>query len=764
MNRTYDVFISYSHKDSTVANTVCAKLEESSIRCWIAPRDIVPGADWGASIIDGIEAAEIMLLILSAEANASPQVKREVERAVHKGRHIIPLRIEDIPLSKSLEYFLSSPHWLDALTPPLEKHLDQLVRTVKAVLGAKEPSRATCPECEKKIVSKARLEGRKIRCPGCQAVFLVPAADSTPPKPRVTPVARRKRAGSSWIKPATRLVALLAIAGGSWLYTQVSGDGLGAVQPSEDPQPVDPRRGKAGDGEAPPSNEQLGTSQGIEPTGPSPVDIEHARGLVRDVSEATTLKGLRELIVKGVRACSSTPQACKVAGLDQSLDDARQRVIEHEELLDELEQLEAGIEAITTLAQASALERASAKIQAALDVEAIDARLLTLSADLDKKVSNTVQRVSKASEAVELITGLEDLLAQVPAGERQSSLKQLASPALDLIDRTIQEADSPQDLGSVAAALSKVAKSQSFPTSELEVRKQTLVARSIKLLANCKTPEEALKLLIACDGSLAVVEASPLREQLISSANHPLSVVSAAVSEVSSIIADEAQPLVTSLASFDSQAFGSAIDEWHGRLVSAIDQEVAEARNLKVKSNFADDLNALAGDLPKGKLRTRLSAQHTALAASIEKEWKDLFDEGDRLLANRQFVAAKSAFKKIQSLSPRKSRFQWIAKLKEIETTQRRGDDYNGKKGKKEHMTAVVSLEELLKANPDERDFNGKLITQSATEALVASCRWLESYFSQLYKATRTRDSNNYRKRYRDKRIKAESDLRAYRN
>ncbi|MBQ6334927.1 MAG: toll/interleukin-1 receptor domain-containing protein [Erysipelotrichaceae bacterium] len=49
----HDVFISYSHKDSFVAQAVCAKLEEAKIRCWYAPRNIPAGAEWATSIMDG---------------------------------------------------------------------------------------------------------------------------------------------------------------------------------------------------------------------------------------------------------------------------------------------------------------------------------------------------------------------------------------------------------------------------------------------------------------------------------------------------------------------------------------------------------------------------------------------------------------------------------------------------------------------------------------------------------------------------------------
>jgi len=130
----HDVFISYSSKDKQVADAICNKLESERIRCWIAPRDILPGKDWGEAIIDAIESSKVMLLVFSSHANQSVQIKREVERAVNKGVPVVPLRIEDIKPTKSLEYFISTQHWLDAISPPLEKHLDYLVGTVRILL------------------------------------------------------------------------------------------------------------------------------------------------------------------------------------------------------------------------------------------------------------------------------------------------------------------------------------------------------------------------------------------------------------------------------------------------------------------------------------------------------------------------------------------------------------------------------------------------------------------------------------------------------
>ena len=86
-----------------------------------------------------------MVLVYSAKANDSPQIKREVERAVNRGLSVIPFRIEDVPMSTTLEFFMSMPHWLDALTPPLQDHLDRLADTTRLILERAGAALATPP-------------------------------------------------------------------------------------------------------------------------------------------------------------------------------------------------------------------------------------------------------------------------------------------------------------------------------------------------------------------------------------------------------------------------------------------------------------------------------------------------------------------------------------------------------------------------------------------------------------------------------------------
>ena len=130
----HDVFISYSSVDKTAGETVCSILEQNGISCWMAPRDITPGLDFAEAIIDGIKSSKLFILVYTASSNNSKQVIREVDRAIHFGLQVINLRLEDVPMSKQLDYYLSSVHWLDAKAPPLEEHVNKLSGVIKILI------------------------------------------------------------------------------------------------------------------------------------------------------------------------------------------------------------------------------------------------------------------------------------------------------------------------------------------------------------------------------------------------------------------------------------------------------------------------------------------------------------------------------------------------------------------------------------------------------------------------------------------------------
>jgi TolB-like protein/Tfp pilus assembly protein PilF len=132
---TPTVFISYASQDVAVANAVVEALECHGAKCWIAPRDVVPGEFYSGAIVHAIDAAKVIVLVLSENAATSQHVLREVERASSKRHPVVAFRIDLAPMPAELEYFLNTSHWLDASAVGVEHALPKLVDAVQRAMA-----------------------------------------------------------------------------------------------------------------------------------------------------------------------------------------------------------------------------------------------------------------------------------------------------------------------------------------------------------------------------------------------------------------------------------------------------------------------------------------------------------------------------------------------------------------------------------------------------------------------------------------------------
>jgi hypothetical protein len=214
----HDIFISYSSKDKVIADAVCAKLEENGVRVWIAPRDVLAGADFAESIVDAIDNSKLVVLIWSARANHSGHILNEVNQAFDQGIAIIPFRIQDVPPDGAMRYYIGRTHWLDAIDPPLEKHIARLVQIVLTNLGHDQDAKAklVTPEQSKAVVPAGP--------PPPSARQVVPTEDldeeagaekDAPARPsRPTERQRGSRAGQPGAAGRRKLSLLIPIAAG----------------------------------------------------------------------------------------------------------------------------------------------------------------------------------------------------------------------------------------------------------------------------------------------------------------------------------------------------------------------------------------------------------------------------------------------------------------------------------------------------------------------------------------------------------------------
>lgn len=145
-----NIFISHSSKDAAAAERICALLEREGHRCFIAPRDICPGKEYAEEIIRGLEESAAVILLMSENANQSPHVLREVEHAVSNRIPILVYKLENVVLTKSMEYFLMTHQWVDqreggndALILDFVRELESREGEKKAENGTKRPEDST---------------------------------------------------------------------------------------------------------------------------------------------------------------------------------------------------------------------------------------------------------------------------------------------------------------------------------------------------------------------------------------------------------------------------------------------------------------------------------------------------------------------------------------------------------------------------------------------------------------------------------------------
>lgn len=140
----HDVFISYSHHDAEIRAEIVEKLESAGIRCWYAPRNIQAGEEWADAITRGLKDSRALILIFTEASNDSSQVLREVGLAVDLKKPIFPCRCDETIPSGSMQYYLSTLHWLD-FTDEDDEFPDELPELIRTKLSEEKPAEVPEP-------------------------------------------------------------------------------------------------------------------------------------------------------------------------------------------------------------------------------------------------------------------------------------------------------------------------------------------------------------------------------------------------------------------------------------------------------------------------------------------------------------------------------------------------------------------------------------------------------------------------------------------
>jgi hypothetical protein len=127
------IFITYSSKDQKVARTICTALENRGLICWISARNVKPGQNYQEQIVRAIRTARVMVLVFTANANNSNEIKKELALASQNNLVVIPVRIEDVAPNEAFAYEFATRQWID-LFEDWEKSISELVELIAAIL------------------------------------------------------------------------------------------------------------------------------------------------------------------------------------------------------------------------------------------------------------------------------------------------------------------------------------------------------------------------------------------------------------------------------------------------------------------------------------------------------------------------------------------------------------------------------------------------------------------------------------------------------
>jgi len=124
-----------------------------------------PAAGYAGAIVRAIEAAPVMVVVVSGEANQSEHVPHEFEVACNHvaldhGVVVVPFRVDSIESTEEMVHYFAVEHRVDAVTPFLESHI---ARLVEVVLGILRSTSATTREQAPEDVSPAHAVTRPPR-------------------------------------------------------------------------------------------------------------------------------------------------------------------------------------------------------------------------------------------------------------------------------------------------------------------------------------------------------------------------------------------------------------------------------------------------------------------------------------------------------------------------------------------------------------------------------------------------------------------------
>jgi TolB-like protein/Flp pilus assembly protein TadD len=131
--QTADVFLSYSRDDKARVLELTQRLRSAGVSVWIDQGGIDGAALWGESIVNALENAKVLLLVVTPSAVASHNVAKEVMLTSERKGHILPVHLEPTTIPASLKYPLAGIQHIEYYNGDTEANFQTVLASLKSL-------------------------------------------------------------------------------------------------------------------------------------------------------------------------------------------------------------------------------------------------------------------------------------------------------------------------------------------------------------------------------------------------------------------------------------------------------------------------------------------------------------------------------------------------------------------------------------------------------------------------------------------------------
>jgi adenylate cyclase len=129
-----EVFISYSREDASRVLELAGRLREAGVSLWIDQGGIDSASPWSEQIVNALDSAKVLLLMVSESAVHSHNVTKEVALVSERKGHILPVHLQRTMIPASLKYQLAGLQHVEYFDPAqADANLKAILRSLERI-------------------------------------------------------------------------------------------------------------------------------------------------------------------------------------------------------------------------------------------------------------------------------------------------------------------------------------------------------------------------------------------------------------------------------------------------------------------------------------------------------------------------------------------------------------------------------------------------------------------------------------------------------